>query len=102
MYVTYIRKLKNNYKKYKHICNRIWNKRCTFHDNKEELKDSIKFAQKCKDQRLEFQDKCCDKEWDIGHQGAVLKMDNIIHYCQSTLDELLAEKAEGWVVVKKR
>ena len=88
----HLKTCKTNYIKYKKICNDIWNKRCSLNDSPEELKKAIKFAVKCKLQRIDFSKKCCNNLIDKSHNSALLKMDNIIKHCGNSLTKLNDEK----------
>ena len=87
---------KINYRKYKNVCSKIWDKKCSIHDNEKTLKTIIKFAQQCQDQRIEYTGECCNNSWDNGHRGAVIKMTHIIDKCEESLENLEQDEDEGW------
>lgn len=90
---------KDRYKEYKNICSKIWNSKCKIRDDPIFLKRTIKFAQQCKDQRIEFTGECCDNNRDNGHTGAVIKMSKIIDKCEEYLEEIENDEKEGWTKV---
>ena len=79
-------KCRRDYKKYKSICNVIWDKKCLHNTRDKDIKQYIDFAERCRDGRIEFTGQCSDSGLDAGHYFAVKKMNNIIDKCQKELD----------------
>ena len=51
-----------------------------------EIKDFIRFAEDCKTRRIEFTDQCCGGKTDVGHSGAIKRMDDIVSACKYQLN----------------
>jgi hypothetical protein len=77
---------KNKYTEYKKICKEIWNQKCLSDTSDTDIKNYIKFADMCMIQRMDFTNNCCNNTTDRRHEGAILKMNNIIGKCNKELN----------------
>ena len=78
----HLKKCSEFIKEYHDICDKIWDEKCTTDMTVAELDNIIRLASMCVYARIRYSNECRGGKNDEGHQGAILKVQNLIDRCK--------------------